>query len=188
MTERSAKVTTRTGDDGYTTLLGGGRVPKWDQRLELLGTLDEATSALGLARAQVTADTLADTIYTLQRELYRVMGEVAASTETAERFGLTTTDEHVATLDAAIERYRSMVVIGNEFIIPGATVGGAALDLARTIIRRAERATAQLYQEGTITNQAVLRFLNRASDLAFILARVEEAGRSDPAKPTNPAE
>lgn len=183
MTERSAKVTTRTGDDGYTGLLGAGRVPKWDPRMETIGTIDEATSALGLARAQVTATDLADAIDALQRDLYLLMGELATPPENYEQMGLRVTAVHVAKLDTTLEEFRARVQIGNQFIIPGATVAGAALDLARTIVRRGERDAARLLHDGTIANAEVLRFLNRASDLLFILARVEEGGHSDPTKP-----
>jgi cob(I)alamin adenosyltransferase len=139
MAERSAKVTTRTGDDGYTGLLGAGRVPKWDPRMETIGTIDEATSALGLARAQVTATDLADAIHALQRDLYLLMGELATPPENYEQMGLRVTAAHVAKLDTTLEEFRARVQIGNQFIIPGATVAGAALDLARTIVRRGER-------------------------------------------------
>lgn len=74
MTERNAKVTTRTGDDGYTGWLGAGRVPKWEPRMEAIGALDEATSALGVARAQVTHPEIGAAIYALQRDLYLLMG------------------------------------------------------------------------------------------------------------------
>lgn len=187
MTSRNARVTTRTGDDGYTGLLGGDRVPKWDQRMNALGTLDEATSALGLARAQVTATGVADTILSLQRQLYLLMGELASTPESAAKFGLHTTADTVAGLDTTLEEFRQQVTIGNQFIIPGATVSGAALDLARTIIRRGEREVAALLNAGVVTNQELLRFLNRASDLVFILARVEEGGESDPTKPKRTA-
>lgn len=183
MTERNAKVTIRTGDDGYTGLLGAGRVPKWDPRMETIGTLDEATSALGLARAQVAAPGVATTIHALQRDLYLLMGELATPPENYEQMGLHIAAADVEKLDVTLEEFRSRVQIGNQFIIPGATVAGAALDLARTIVRRGERGAARLLHEGTIANVEVLRFLNRASDLLFILARFEEGGHSDPTKP-----
>ncbi len=82
-----------------------------------------------------------------------------------------------------LEDFRARTRIGHQFIIPGASVGGAALDLARTIIRRGERQVARLLHDGEIGNAEVLRYLNRASDLVFILARVEEGGHSDPTKP-----
>jgi cob(I)alamin adenosyltransferase len=89
----------------------------------------------------------------------------------------------VARLDTTLETFRAQVRIANQFIIPGATVGGAALDLARAVVRRGERAVARLLHEGLIANADLLRFLNRASDLLFVLGRVEEEGHSDPTKP-----
>ena len=182
MPERNAKVTTRTGDDGYTGLLGDARVPKWDPRMEALGAIDEATSALGLARAQATEPEVRAAIHDLQRDLYLLMGELATPPEHYEQVGLRVTAEHLARLDGQLEVFKARVRIGNQFIIPGATVAGAALDLARTIVRRGERAVARLLHDGTIANRDTLRFLNRASDLLFVLARFEEHGRSDPTR------
>jgi cob(I)alamin adenosyltransferase len=179
MPDRNAKVTTRTGDDGYTGLLGDARVPKWDPRIEVLGAIDEATSALGLARAQATEPDVRAAILDLQRDLYLLMGELATPPENYEQVGLRITADHLARLDGQLESFKARVQIGNQFIIPGATVGGAALDLARTIVRRGERAVASLLHDGTIANRDTLRFLNRASDLLFVLARFEEHGHSD---------
>jgi cob(I)alamin adenosyltransferase len=182
MAEKNARVTTRTGDDGYTGLLGDARVPKWDPRMEALGAIDEATSALGLARAQATEPEVREVILALQRDLYLLMGELATPPENYEQVGLRITADHLATIDGQLEAFKARVQIGNQFIIPGATVAGAALDLARTIVRRGERAVARLLHEGTIGNRDTLRFLNRASDLLFVLARFEEHGQSDPTK------
>lgn len=180
MTEKGqgARVTTRTGDDGYTGLLGGPRVPKWDPRLDVNGTLDEATSALGLARALATSAGVRETVLALQHDLYLLMGELATPAEHYERVGLRVTEEHVATLDRRIEQFKQRVDIGNVFIIPGGTVAGGALDVARAVVRRGERGVAKLLHDRVIENIAVLHFLNRASDLLFILARVEEGGDS----------
>ncbi len=183
MSERNAKVTTRTGDDGYTGWLGAGRVPKWEPRMEAIGALDEATSAIGLARAQVTHPEIGAALHALQRDLYLLMGELATPAENQEQVGLRMTAEDVARLDTTLETFRARVRIANQFIIPGATVGGAALDLARAVVRRGERAVARLLHEGLIANAELLRFLNRASDLLFVLGRVEEEGHSDPTKP-----
>jgi len=183
MSERNAKVTTRTGDDGYTGWLGAGRVPKWEPRMEAIGALDEATSAIGLARAQVTHPEIGAALHALQRDLYLLMGELATPAENQEQVGLRMTAEDVARLDTTLETFRARVRIANQFIIPGATVGGAALDLARAVVRRGERAVARLLHEGLIANAELLRFLNRASDLLFVLGRVEEGGHSDPTKP-----
>ena len=170
-----ARVTTRTGDDGYTDLLGNRRVPKYHRRPEAFGTIDEATSALGLARAHAGRTPLQDLIFRVQNDLYVLMAELATPPENYEKVGFKIGPEHVAWLDAESDRLKREVEIGKRFIIPGATVTGAALDLARAIVRRGERSVARLYHEGDITNPDALRYLNRLSDLLFIMARHEEA-------------
>ena len=176
MTEHQAKVTTRTGDQGYTGLIGRERVPKWDPRPDSFGVVDEATSALGLARALATDARVKDVIIRLQRELYTLMAELATSPEEAGKHTtMIITDEHVTGLEQLTEQLKSGVTIGNSFIIPGETVAGAALDLARTIVRRAERLTAKLLHDGIVSNPALLHYLNRMSDVLFVLARYEEA-------------
>jgi cob(I)alamin adenosyltransferase len=171
---RAAKVTTRTGDSGYTGLIGKERVPKWDPRPDTFGTLDEATSALGLARAASSDERVKENVLRLQREIYLLMAELALSPEAYADSPFKVTDEHVAGLEALTEELKRDTEIGNQFIIPGETVPGAALDLARTIVRRGERLAARLHHDGVIANEAVLRYLNRLSDVLFVLARFEE--------------
>lgn len=171
-----ARVTTRGGDEGYTDLLGSERVPKYHPRPETFGTIDEATSALGLARAHAGSEILKEQIYSLQRDLYVLMAELATPAENYDKVDFKISAEHVARLEAMSEQLKRDVVIGKVFIVPGATVTGASLDLARTIVRRAERQVARLMHEGDITNAEVLRYLNRLSDVLFILARHEEQG------------
>jgi cob(I)alamin adenosyltransferase len=173
-----AKVTTGTGDTGYTGLLGEQRVPKYDPRPETFGTVDEATSALGLARAMSSDPKVKAIIYTIQQELYLLMGELATPPENYEKMGLRVTVEHVQRLEQTEEALKQEVEIPNKFIIPGDTQDGAALDLARTIIRRAERMAVRLLHEGVIENGEVVRYLNRLSDLIFILARFIEVKSS----------
>ncbi len=173
-----AKVTTGTGDTGYTGLLGEQRVPKYDPRPDTFGTVDEATSALGLARA-LSSDTKAkQIIYQVQQELYLLMGELATPPENYEKMGLRMTAEHVQRLEQVENILKEEVEIPNKFIIPGDTPDGAALDLARTIIRRAERMAVKLLHDGVIQNGEVVRYLNRLSDLIFILARYIEVKSS----------
>lgn len=173
-----AKVTTGTGDTGYTGLLGELRVPKYDPRPDTFGTVDEATSALGLARATTQDQKVKDIIYQIQQELYLLMGELATPPENYEKMGLRMTSEHVQKLEQVEEALKSEVEIPNKFIIPGDTPDGAALDLARTIIRRAERMTVKLLHDGVIQNSEVVRYLNRLSDLIFVLARYVEVKSS----------
>ncbi len=173
-----AKVTTGTGDTGYTGLLGEQRVPKYDPRPDTFGTVDEATSALGLARAVARDQNVKDIIFHIQQELYLLMGELATPAENYEKMGLRMTIEHVQWLEAKEEELKREVEIPNKFIIPGDTLDGAALDLARTMIRRAERMTVKLLHDGVIQNGEVVRYLNRLSDLIFILARYVEVKSS----------
>lgn len=170
-----AKVTTGTGDAGYTSLLGEQRVPKYDERPEAFGTVDEATSALGLARATTNDDLIRDAILHMQRDLYVLMAELATPPEHQEAVGMRITAEHVTWLETLEDDLKSRVTIPNRFVIPGDTLEGATLDVARTVIRRAERLVAQLYHNGTVTNVEALKYLNRLSDVAFILARYLEA-------------
>jgi cob(I)alamin adenosyltransferase len=173
-----AKVTTGTGDTGYTGLLGEQRVPKYDPRPDTFGTVDEATSALGLARALSKDQRVKDILYRIQQELYMLMGELATPPENYEKMGLRMTAEHVQRLEQTEEELKREVEIPNKFIIPGDTLDGAALDLARTIIRRAERMAVKLLHDGVIQNTEVIRYLNRLSDLVFILARYIEVKSS----------
>ena len=173
-----AKVTTGTGDTGYTGLLGEQRVPKYDPRPDTFGTVDEATSALGLARALTQDEKVKKIIYDIQQELYLLMGELATLPENYEKMGLRMTAEHVQWLEQMEESLKQEVEIPNKFIIPGDTLDGAALDLARTIIRRAERMAVKLLHDGVIQNGEVVRYLNRLSDLVFILARYIEVKSS----------
>jgi cob(I)alamin adenosyltransferase len=178
MRNKMAKVTTGTGDTGYTGLLGEQRVPKYDPRPDTFGTVDEATSALGLARATTRDPRVKEIIYPIQQELYLLMGELATPPENYEKMGLRVTSEHVQRLEQIEEALKQEVEIPNKFIIPGDTPDGAALDLARTIIRRAERMAVKLLHDGVIENSEVVRYLNRLSDLVFILARYVEVKSS----------
>ncbi|HEY7782645.1 MAG TPA: cob(I)yrinic acid a,c-diamide adenosyltransferase [Ktedonobacterales bacterium] len=170
-----AKVTTGTGDTGYTSLLGDQRVPKYDARPDTFGTVDEATSALGLARALTTDERARAVILAMQRDLYILMAELATPPEHLDAVTFRVTSEHTARLEEVEAALKNEVQIPNKFVIPGDTPDGAALDVARTIIRRAERLAARLLHEGVIANTEVVRYLNRLSDVVFILARYIEA-------------
>jgi cob(I)alamin adenosyltransferase len=170
------KIYTRKGDDGTTSLWYGGRVAKTDPRTEAYGSIDEANSALGLARSLCEEDQadLHQTILSLQRELFVAGAELATAPDAADRLegGVSRiTDEMVDALEPLIDRYMEQVDLPPHFVIPGGTELSAALDLARSAIRRAERRTVELRDADGLASEAVLRYLNRASDLAFALAR-----------------
>lgn len=170
-----AKVTTGGGDTGYTSLLGEQRVPKYDPRPETFGTVDEATSALGLARAFCEDPKAKAIILQTQQDLYTLMAELATPPENRDAVGVRISAERIAWLEDTENDLKGEVNIPNKFIIPGDSQDGAALDLARTIIRRAERMTARLTHDGALGESHALRYLNRLSDLIFILARYLEA-------------
>jgi cob(I)alamin adenosyltransferase len=169
-----AKVTTGAGDSGYTGLLGDQRVPKYDPRPDTFGTVDEATSALGLARALTTDKRASALILEMQRDLYVLMAELATPPEHEAAVGMQITGEHVRQLEESEEGLKHDVEIPNKFVIPGDSVDGAALDVARTVVRRAERMAARLLHEGIIHNGEIVRYLNRLSDVIFVLARYLE--------------
>jgi cob(I)alamin adenosyltransferase len=178
-----------SGDEGYTDLLGAERVPKYAPQPEAYGTIDELSSALGLARATVGGPRSGEILLGIQRHLYHVMTELAATPETASRFRQTTPDD-VSQLERLIDELGAEVVLPKEFIVPGDTLASAALDLARSVARRAERVVARLAHQGQFGNTEVLRYLNRLSSLLFVLARYEEAaagvGRATLAKQDAP--
>jgi cob(I)alamin adenosyltransferase len=159
---------TRTGDDGYTGLLGEGRVPKFDARMEALGAVDEATAALGLARNLTSVPETGQLLLTIQRHLYGLMAETAATPENAAAFH-SIGAEQVTWLEEEADTLSQTVPMPREFIVPGDSLPGAYLDLARTIVRRAERRLAELLQRGDIENTELLRYLNRLSSLLFML-------------------
>jgi len=167
-----AKKGTHLGDEGYTGILGSERIPKHDIRLEALGTLDEAMAALGLARASTLSRDNAPLLLEIQRDLYRIMAEVAAAPEHSTRFR-TIDSQRVAWLEEMLILLTAQVEMPKGFIIPGDQLSGAAMDLARAVIRRAERRVAQLLHMGLIENADLLRYLNRLSSLCYILELVE---------------
>ena len=147
---------TRRGDDGTTGLLGEGRVEKYDLRMDVLGSIDETTAALGLARAQSEVVVVKEITLQIQRDLYLLMAETAATPENAERFH-SIDAQKVSWLESKTDELNSQVKMPREFIVPGDTVAGAVLDLARTITRRAERFMAALLARGDVKNMDLLR-------------------------------
>lgn len=164
----------KKGDQGFTSLLGGQRIMKCEARPETYGTLDEASSALGLGRASATRRKTKEIILSLQKDLLLLGSELATDSEDASKFAYRITGNHVQRLEKLIEELQTDVILKQEFIFPGGTIAGAAIDLARTIVRRAERNAVRLMHEKIITNEEVLHFLNRLADLLFTLARYEE--------------
>lgn len=168
------KIYTRTGDDGTTGLLFGGRVSKDSAAMHLTGTVDEAQAAMGLARAESEPGSELDQLLTtLERDLYVLMAE--ATTDPSNRRKLVpgatlVTAEMVAGLEAHIDDLKDRFEMPTDFVVPGANRASAALDLARTVVRRAERLEVATPTEGSL----VPTYLNRLSDLLWAMARWTE--------------
>ena len=170
------KIYTRKGDDGTTSLWYGGRVAKTDVRTEAYGSIDEADAVLGAARSLCGPDDseLAADLLSLQRQLFVAGAELATAPEAAGRLedGVSrVTDAMVEALEPTIDRYMDRVDLPPKFVIPGGTRLSAQLDVARATLRRAERRVVTLKEADGLASEAVLRFLNRASDLLFAMAR-----------------
>jgi cob(I)alamin adenosyltransferase len=171
------RIYTKGGDTGETGLLYGGRVSKADPRCEAYGSIDEAVSALGLARALSHDSQVQEVVIKLQRELFTLGAELA--TDAAEYAKLqqhfsTVTPEMTTHLEAVIDVLAEQVQLPRAFVVPGGSAASGALDLARAVLRRAERRTVALHEQKLLLNAEVLRYLNRATDLVFMLARFED--------------
>jgi cob(I)alamin adenosyltransferase len=163
---------TSKGDDGTTNLLGEGRVAKYHARIEAVGTLDESTAALGLARAQCLDPRSGPILLEAQRDLYKLMAEVASTPENAQKFHFIDA-ARVKWLEEQTDALSETIEMPREFILTGDSLSGAALSLARAIIRRAERRVVELYDEQEVINPDLQRYLNRLSSLCFVLELVE---------------
>jgi cob(I)alamin adenosyltransferase len=177
----SRSIATRTGDDGTTSLLYGQRVPKDHPQIEAVGALDELNAALGLAKSTVPAGATRDGIELIQRDLVALMGEVACAEVNAARYdesNFSKVDETaVARLDAALAAVEARAPKPDGWATPGRTAPAAALDVARTIARRAERRLVALPAQGRSVRPLLLQYLNRLSDLLWLMAReAENAG------------
>jgi cob(I)alamin adenosyltransferase len=175
------KVYTKRGDDGTTGLLYGGRVDKHDLRTTAYGTVDETCSALGLARAELAQDAglghLHDEVLQVQRELFVVGAQLATLEDHWDRLeaGVSRVDDDMVDdldrrIDACVDRHP----LPKEFVVPGGTRAAAALDLARTVCRRAEREVVAMDRAGILPDATPLRYLNRCADLLYVLAREAE--------------
>lgn len=181
-------VATGRGDDGTTGLLFGGRVEKDDPRTEAYGTIDEAVAMLGLARAELaelaTADKLPadiadlpELVLRLQRGLFVAGAELASNPDAWDRLqdGTTRVDEAMLTaLEAALAGLEARIEMPREFVVPGASRLSAALEVARTTLRRAERRAVTLQRDGLVAGRWLVPYLNRQADLLWVVARAAE--------------
>ena len=175
-----ARIYTKTGDDGTTGLLYGGRISKDDAATEAYGTTDEAVAALGLARASAEP-VMAEELLGPSGALHRGRGLATNPTERAKlRLGVSlVTSDMTERLERRIDELVAERALPDAFIVPGANEGSAALDLARSVIRRAERQVVALEHEGRDVTPRSAATSNRLSDLVFVLAR-RRAGEDEP--------
>ena len=171
-------IVTKTGDAGTTALMYGRRVAKNHPRVEAYGTVDELNAALGVARATASEKFISENLLAIQKHLVTVMGELAVLPEDLPRYAKdgfgAVTPEMTAQLEALVKEIESQNVSFKGWATPGATPTAAALDLARTICRRAERRVCDLNQSGELKNPEIIIFLNRLGDLLWLFARWEE--------------
>ncbi|MDD5092915.1 MAG: cob(I)yrinic acid a,c-diamide adenosyltransferase [Dehalococcoidia bacterium] len=171
------KTFNKRGDKGTTSLLYGARVSKNSPRCEAYGTVDEVVSALGLARSLVKKERTREIILKAQKELFSVGAELAVESADYERFisqFSPITEKMADDLESMIDELEAGIEMPKAFIIPGGNPGSAALDLSRSMLRRAERRTVSLHESGDVKNKFLLPYLNRLADLLFTLARYEE--------------
>lgn len=177
---RLTKIYTRKGDDGQTSLGGGQRVAKDSLRVSAYGTVDELNSALGVALAGGLSPDLAEVLPAIQNELFHLGADLSFVEEDKERYSLPQIREaHVRKLEGLIDRLSAVVGPLQNFILPGGSQASAQLHVARTICRRAERDVVTLSREEAV-GPHVIGYLNRLSDLLFVMARYENHVRGVP--------
>lgn len=168
-------IATRTGDNGTTGLMYNRRVSKCSARVEAYGCVDELNSALGLARASAGDPFVCDNLLIIQRDLVLVMGELATAVYDLERYAKDgyklTTPDLTAKLDTLVREIESQSITFKGWATPGANMSSAALDVARTICRRAERRVCALHEAGELHNPEIIVYLNRLADLLWLFAR-----------------
>jgi len=173
-------IVTKTGDRGMTGLMYNRRVSKCHPRVEAYGAVDELNAALGLARASGKDQFVTESLAAIQKDLVVLMGELATATEDLSRYvkdGYSlVTPAMVAALEPCIRKVEAQNPTFRGWAMPGANLASAALDVARTVCRRAERRVCELNESGQLQNPEIVVYLNRLSDLLWLLARWEEPG------------
>jgi cob(I)alamin adenosyltransferase len=168
-------IATKTGDGGTTGLMYNRRVPTTHARVEAYGTVDELNAALGLARATATDDFVRENLFSIQKSLVDLMGELSVTPEDLPRYAkdghLRVTPAMTAKLDVLVKEIEAQKISFNGWATPGATQNSAALDVARTVCRRAERRVCALQEAGELKNAEIIICLNRLSDLLWLFAR-----------------
>ncbi|MCC6269836.1 MAG: cob(I)yrinic acid a,c-diamide adenosyltransferase [Microbacteriaceae bacterium] len=178
-----SRVYTKTGDDGTTGQLFGGRISKGSELVEALGDIDEAVSALGVARAECNDDRMAGILLSVQREMFIVGADLSVNPQHRDRLkpGVSLVESGmVSRLEDLIDELTEEQPLEPVFLVPGTTPLEAKLDFARTVVRRAERHTLRAKDAGHPVSEHAQRYLNRLSDLVFVLARRAVEGAAEP--------
>lgn len=170
-------IATKTGDAGQTKLLFGTQISKGDLQVEAYGTIDEFNSFLGMARAFCDDEWVAELLEALQRESFIVGAELATPPQKMKQLKQVVTPEMTAQWDEQIRQIEEIPGLLDDWALPGATQLGAALDVARVVARRAERCVVRLSESGGVPNAEILRYMNRISDLLWLLGRRYEIER-----------
>ena len=173
------KTFNKKGDKGETSLLYNARVPKSDPHCEAYGTVDEAVATLGLARTLSRKERVQQILFNAQKDLFILAGELATPIEAHDKFAASypvINAQKVQELEDLIDGFEREVEMPREFVIPGDSAGSAAIHMARSIVRRAERRVVNLQQNGQLPNDELLKYLNRLADLLFTLALYEDQG------------
>lgn len=165
------KIYTKTGDSGETGLYGGRRIPKDAKRVEAYGTIDELNACIGVAESQIQDVETRSLLSRIQNELFDLGADLATPDKHPKAESLRISSDLTTSLERFIDRFQEILPPMTHFILPGGSVGGAALHLARTVCRRGERCVVNLAKTESI-NPEILRYLNRLSDLLFVLARL----------------
>jgi len=172
-------IVTKSGDKGATTLMYGRRVSKCHPRVEAYGCVDELNAALGLARAATDHDSVRDNLLLIQQDLVILMGELATAVEDLPRYVkdgyMLVTSQMTAKLEKLICELEAQNVLSKDWVMPGANPVSAALDMARTVCRRAERRVCALQEAALLHNAEIIVYLNRLADLLWLFARREES-------------
>ncbi len=167
-------ISTGKGDKGRTSFLDGSRAAKGSVRPEAYGTLDEASAFIGLARSKSRLEAVRDGLLKAQNLIYRVNSELACPSESRHLLKRVIAESDVEEIAALAGRIESDLKLPPRFVLYGEEEVSALLDLARAVVRRAERAIARLDEEESLDNPSITAFINRLSDLLFLMARLEE--------------
>lgn len=173
------KIYTKTGDSGETGLFKGERVPKHDLRVEAYGNVDECNAILGVCLNHIQSEDIKQLLAIVQNDLFEVGADLATPPQMEDDSHWRIGSEMTSRLEKSIDHYEANLPTLMNFILPGGSAGGAHLHFARTVCRRAERSVTRLAEQQQI-NPEIIRYLNRLSDLLFVIARAENHNCKSP--------